>query len=201
MRERLILSTTPFLTGPIRLYEQAGFVRIARDHEPLFGTPLFGMSKILGRVELRATHARHPPFVLPRRRHRTRRRSSFSGTARRHAAALADPDLAHYVVRARPDLATVGFALLAGLRRDDRVIEPPRIVITMPGREGFGRAAIQAVKRLVFDSLGGERLWLDVKPDNARARALYASEGFREDGTPGADALIIMSLLRDANWP
>ena len=139
------------------------------------------------------------PSYLPRRRHRTRRRSSFSGT-RRYAAALADPDLAHYIVSARPDLAAVGFVLLAGLRRDDRVIELRRVVITTPG-QGLGRAAIQAVKRLVFDSLGGERLWLDVKPDNAQLRALYASEGFREDGAPGADALIFMSMSRDTNWP
>jgi RimJ/RimL family protein N-acetyltransferase len=109
-------------------------------------------------------------------------------------------------VSAQPEHATVGFVLLAGLRRDDRVIEFRRIVITTPG-QGFGRAAIRCVKHLAFDAFGCRRLWLDVKPDNVRARALYASEGFREDGTPSADALIIMSISRDdhaltgANWP
>jgi GNAT superfamily N-acetyltransferase len=45
--KRMYLSTTPFLTRAIRLYERWGFVRDdARPHE-LFGTPLFTMVKTL----------------------------------------------------------------------------------------------------------------------------------------------------------
>ena len=42
----LTLSTTPFLTAAIRLYEQAGFRRTATPLD-LLGTPLFGMVKEL----------------------------------------------------------------------------------------------------------------------------------------------------------
>ena len=154
------------------------------------------MSKTLHRVELRATHARDLPFVLAAEAAPHASPFVIRWDEAQHASALADSDLAHYIVTAPGDHGAVGFVLLAGLRRDDHVIELRRIVIATPGR-GLGRAALRCVRRLAFDSLGCRRLWLDVKPENVRARELYASEGFREDGTL-TDALIIMSLSRDA---
>ncbi len=44
---RMTLSTTPFLTGAIRLYEELGFRRSADGPADLFGTPLFTMIKPL----------------------------------------------------------------------------------------------------------------------------------------------------------
>jgi ribosomal protein S18 acetylase RimI-like enzyme len=47
--ERLWLSTTPFLTQAIRLYEQAGFSKREERPYELFGTPLITMIKMLRR--------------------------------------------------------------------------------------------------------------------------------------------------------
>jgi GNAT superfamily N-acetyltransferase len=44
---RLVLSTTPFLTRAIRLYEDSGVLRANEDPQNLFGTPLFTMTKSL----------------------------------------------------------------------------------------------------------------------------------------------------------
>jgi GNAT superfamily N-acetyltransferase len=42
---RLILSTTPFLSSAIRLYERSGFTRTDEGPHDLHGTPLFVMEK------------------------------------------------------------------------------------------------------------------------------------------------------------
>ena len=47
----LLLNTTPFLDGAIRLYERFGFVRIPDGPHDLFGTPLFSMAKALDSVQ------------------------------------------------------------------------------------------------------------------------------------------------------
>jgi hypothetical protein len=39
-----------------------------------------------------------------------------------------------------------------------------------------------SVKQVVFDQWQAHRLWLDVFDDNHRARHVYASEGFIEEG-------------------
>jgi len=45
--QRLLLSTTPFLTRAIRLYERTGFRRSSEGPQDLCGTPLFSMVKVL----------------------------------------------------------------------------------------------------------------------------------------------------------
>jgi putative acetyltransferase len=45
--KRLFLSTTPFLSSAIRLYENYGFRRSSEGPHDLFGTPLFTMVKTL----------------------------------------------------------------------------------------------------------------------------------------------------------
>ena len=73
---------------------------------------------------------------------------------------------------------------------------------------GLGRRCVRLLKRMAFRDLKAHRFWLDVKSLNARALALYASEGFVEEGrlresvrasvdesADGWDSLVVMSLL------
>jgi ribosomal protein S18 acetylase RimI-like enzyme len=49
--KRMTLSTTPFLSRAIRLYERFGFQRSDAGPADLFGTPLFTMTKKLNRSD------------------------------------------------------------------------------------------------------------------------------------------------------
>jgi len=126
----------------------------------------------------------------------------ISWTAERHLAALSDPDCAHRSIRDAETNEWLGFVLLFGLSSPHRAIELRRIVCARKGL-GIGRLAVRAVIDLAFLSLGAHRLWLDAKTTNSRARHLYASEGFREDGIlrecllgrDGFESLARMSML------
>ena len=71
-------------------------------------------------------------------------------------------------------------------------------------RRGYGRAVLRLTMVQAFADHSAHRLWLDVKPHNERALALYRSAGFVEEGllrdalfTDGRfESLIVMSVLR-----
>jgi diamine N-acetyltransferase len=128
-------------------------------------------------------------FIIPWSRHR-------------HVIALGDLDIAHFIAE-DADQNPVGFVILGGLTNPNSSIEFRRIVVTRKGK-GYGRSTVRAVKELAFNGLRAHRLWLDVKAHNARARALYESEGFSEEGLlrecvrgpTGFESLVVMALLR-----
>ncbi|MBL8179741.1 MAG: GNAT family N-acetyltransferase [Bryobacterales bacterium] len=117
-----------------------------------------------------------------------------------HHAALADDDFGYWIIEAagRP----AGFAILAGLASQNRSILIKRIAVSTPGH-GHGRLAMRQLMRLAFVDYNAHRLWLDVYPENERARAVYRALGFQEEGvmrdcifTAGAfRSLILMSIL------
>lgn len=104
-----------------------------------------------------------------------------------HGAVLADPDQEHIVGElddAASGTVIVGFVVLAGLRDGGGRIELRRIVLSHTHRgAGHGRALFRAAVRRAFGRHGASGLWLDVKPENKRGRALYESEGLVRTGT------------------
>ncbi|MDH5329696.1 MAG: GNAT family N-acetyltransferase [Aquincola sp.] len=123
-----------------------------------------------------------------------------------HEGALRIPDTRHFIVEAGADAPRAGFVILQGLRNPHRSVELKRIVL-QPKGQGLGRACARLLKRMAFTDLHAHRFWLDVKSLNERARSLYASEGFVEEGrlresvrihSAGGDTwdtLIVMSML------
>lgn len=97
-----------------------------------------------------------------------------------HAHTILDEDQEHLLVRL--DEEPVGFVLLAGLASLPHSIELRRIVVMKTG-VGLGREAIELVLARVFDRAQADRVWLDVKPGNTRARRCYSSLGFFEEDT------------------
>jgi RimJ/RimL family protein N-acetyltransferase len=123
-----------------------------------------------------------------------------------HEGAVRFPDFRHFIVEVGPGTERAGFVILQGCRNPHRSVELKRLVLQPKGR-GLGRRCVRRLKQMAFDDLHAHRFWLDVKALNTRAQALYASEGFIEEGrlresvrltlqgADGYDSLIVMSLL------
>ena len=113
------------------------------------------------------------------------------------------PDTRYFIVEIHPN-TSAGFVILQGLVTLHRAIELKRVVLEVAGR-GMGRRLMETILHKAFVELNAHKLWLDVYEQNARARHLYRSLGFREDGVlRDADyrdghfcTLILMSLLED----
>jgi RimJ/RimL family protein N-acetyltransferase len=139
------------------------------------------------------TDARNLPFITPWERPQ-------------HEGAVRFPDFRHFIIEAGAGYERAGFVILQGCRNQHRSVELKRIVL-QPKGQGLGRACVRLLKAMAFRDLKAHRFWLDVKALNTRAQALYASEGFTEegrlresvrinaDGVDGYDSLIVMSML------
>jgi len=140
-------------------------------------------------VQTVETDAHNLPFITPWER-------------TQHEGAVRFPDFRHFIVEAGDDWARAGFVILQGCRNQHRSVELKRIVL-QPKGHGLGRACVRLLKRMAFRDLHAHRFWLDVKLLNVRALALYASEGFVDEGTlresvklaDGYDSLRVMSML------
>lgn len=123
-----------------------------------------------------------------------------------HEGAVRFPDFRHFIVEGGDDYARIGFVILQGCRNRHGSVELKRMVL-QPKGQGLGRACVRLLKQMAFRDLRAHRFWLDVKQLNTRALALYASEGFVEegrlresvrvsvDGADGYDTLVVMSML------
>ena len=127
-----------------------------------------------------------------------------------HEGAVRFPDFRHFIVEAGPAGQRDGFVILQGCRNPHRSVELKRLVLQSKG-QGLGRLCVRLLKQMAFRDMHAHRFWLDVKSLNTRALALYASEGFVEEGRlresvrlggshPGMDAdgydsLVVMSML------
>ena len=123
-----------------------------------------------------------------------------------HEGALRFPDFRHFIVEAGVDGSRDGFVILQGCRNPHKSVELKRLVLQTKG-QGLGRACVRLLKCMAYRDLHAHRFWLDVKSLNTRALALYASEGFVEEGrlresvrissdtADGYDSLVVMSML------
>lgn len=120
-----------------------------------------------------------------------------------HQHSIDDPTYEPYVIElgGRP----VGYALLGELLDADGNAELARLVVLAEAAgHGVGRATLALVADRAFAHPKVHRFWLDVVPENERARHLYRASGFTEEGIlreswispAGRTSLVIMSLLR-----
>lgn len=154
-------------------------------------------------VRLRPTMLSDLDFVTSVEQDPVNRPFITSWERTQHEGAIRFPDFRHFIVEAGPGYASAGFVILQGCRNPHRSVELKRIVL-QPKGQGLGRACVRLLSQMAFRDLGAHRFWLDVKASNPRARALYLSEGFVEEGrlresvktADGYDSLIVMSMLQ-----
>lgn len=120
-----------------------------------------------------------------------------------HKASLIDETILHIIFEDLQTKQRIGYAILAGINDSNRALELRRIVISEKGR-GYGKKALEGIKKLAFELNDYNRLWLDVRLHNERAQYVYRSVGFVEEGilreavmVDGIyESLKIMSILR-----
>ncbi|MFD2604281.1 GNAT family N-acetyltransferase [Euzebyella marina] len=133
----------------------------------------------------------------------------FPNSKTEHIGLISNNDFAHLTLKTNVN-NIVGYVILAGLENRNRSIELRRIVINQKGK-GFGRKTIKQIRKRCFKEHNCHRLWLDVLETNERARQLYKSEGFVEEGILRESVwvdgkyvnLIVMSILESeyrATW-
>ena len=155
------------------------------------------------RVSLKAAKVEDIDFIIALEHRDEHARFIYRWDREAHERALRDPDTST-VIFDNGDRTPVGYAILTGLRTPQRSIFLKRLAISEPGR-GYGKLAMRALIDMAFQDLGAHRFWLDVFPDNERARRLYRAVGFVEEGVlrdaalqDGQHAsLVIMSILED----
>jgi RimJ/RimL family protein N-acetyltransferase len=119
-----------------------------------------------------------------------------------HERRMNDPDWQYWI--AEHQGSPIGHVILQGIVSVNRSVELMRIVISEPGK-GLGRMVLEAVLSNAFDELFAHRLWLDVFEHNARARHVYRSVGFVEEGVlrecvkqqERYASLVMMSILEN----
>lgn len=162
------------------------------------------MTTTLSRVRLRPTMSSDLDFVLSVEQDPLNLPFITPWDRTQHEGAIRFPDSRHFIVEAGKAYASAGFVILQGCRNPNRSLELKRMVL-MPELQGqgVGRQCLRLLAQMAFRDLGAHRFWLDVKGRNLRAQALYASEGFVEEGRlresvrtdAGYDSLIVMSML------
>ncbi|RZM77417.1 GNAT family N-acetyltransferase [Leptolyngbya iicbica] len=102
-------------------------------------------------------------------------------TRDRHLQTLADANEGHWIIEDATTRDRVGYVILLGLQDPDQCLLLKRIVITQTG-QGYGREVLMQVLDKAFNEFAAHRVWLDVMEENHRARSLYRSLGFVEEG-------------------
>ena len=151
-------------------------------------------------VNIRLTDLKDLTAVLAAEQHPENAPYVLQWSRTRHRQAIDNPDEVHWSVEVAG--RWIGYVLLGGLQNPDKALNIRRVVIIEKG-QGYGKQTLQHIQRYGFEHCQMHRLWLDVKSDNHRARALYRAVGFVEEGLlrdamktdAGFESLIVMSQL------
>lgn len=153
-------------------------------------------------IVLRSTEESDLNFVVDSERGDENANYVVQWSREEHSNALQQEDIMHLIVEDKNTHRAVGYVIIAGLKSSNHSIELKRLVICDKGK-GLGRETLRLIKNIAFKKLKAHRLWLDVFYKNYKAKKLYNSEGFTEEGilrecffhNNQYESLIVMSIL------
>lgn len=154
-------------------------------------------------VRLRRTTETDLDFVLATEYHEDNYQYIFHWNRDQHILSFANPNIAHFIIETVEDRRAVGYAIINDLQNPNESFELQRLAMADKGK-GYGRSAVNLIKKWAFEQTNAHRLWLDVKDYNLRARRVYEAEGFVFEGTlrevlkvgDKFESLVYMSVLR-----
>ncbi len=153
---------------------------------------------------MRNTEEKDLAYVLETEKDRENKPFVGQWDSATHIKSLTDVNIKHLVIEDSISGKVVGYLILRGFTGINKSIELMRIAITDKGR-GFGKAALETVKQMVFSEYKKHRLWLDVRENNNRAKNIYESCGFKVEGLirecvyvdDHFESLYLLSILED----
>ncbi|MDY7222504.1 GNAT family N-acetyltransferase [Halalkalibacterium halodurans] len=154
-------------------------------------------------LRLRKTTTEDLAFVLKLEAIEENKRYIIPWDERKHQQTLEDRDCLHLMIESKKAGKTVGYVILHGVHNENDSIELVRLTIH-DKEKGFGQQVLSLMKQWVFTEAKANRLWLDVKTNNARAMHVYEKQGFVLEGTLreclkskyGFESLNVMSVLK-----
>lgn len=157
-------------------------------------------------MQLRIANLKDIDFILEQENRDEFINFIFQWSKEEHIQNFNNPDKKYFMIENYSDetegYVTKGYAILSGLISPNHCIELTRIVIAEPGR-GYGKSTLKLILKKVFEEYDAHRLCLDVIDYNQRARHIYKSIGFKEEGIlresvkreNSYDSLVLMSML------
>ncbi len=157
-------------------------------------------------VHLRPARPDDIAFIMATERLPGLERMVGRSSEEQHRAALTIADHAYLLgIDAAGERAA--FAIVRDLADAHGNVWLQRLAAPLPGR-GAGSRFLRELLRWVFAETAAYRFWLAVMPDNARARHLYGSHGFVEEGvmrgayrfSDGARGDLVLTSLLRPDW-
>ena len=145
------------------------------------------------RVRLRPTTEADLPFVVELEHDPSNTALVGHWSLDEHRAALADPDIGHWIIESEVGQTPLGYVIALGLSSSEHEIYLKRIVVSRK-RRGIGRQALRIFHRMAVEKLGAGRIQLVVRRNNESAMKFYVGEGYKEIGALFKNRNIIMAF-------
>lgn len=129
-------------------------------------------------VDFRETLEKDLDFVLKLESEKENAQFIGSWSLDTHKDSRKKSDIRHMIIYDKNTNQSIGYIILRGFESENNALEIMRIVSSVKGK-GVGRKSLEKIKHIAFVSNSFNKLWLDVRCDNERAKYLYQSCGFK----------------------